>query len=106
MHVHVHVACAQAYMRGDFVASSLIIGSTSKDGTAAFYGAAPLANATAAEWRAAMLRRWGPVKAPAVMARYSLERFRLNMSGVPAVSASYIEADADEVPPEYVPLYP
>ena len=73
----------------------MIIGHTSKDGTASFYGTAPLANATPAEWRAAMQRRWGAM-APEVMQQYSLARFSgANASKAPAVSQSYIEADAD-----------
>lgn len=85
----------QAYARGATHAKALIIGHTTKDGTASFYGTAPLANATEAEWAAAMKVRWG-ADAARVMARYSLRRFGNLSHGVPAATASYIEADADE----------
>ena len=84
---------AEAYKAGRTVTDALVVGHTSKDGTSGFYGTAPLANATSSQWAEAMTRRWGR-HARAVMARYSLERF--GNGSVPAVSASYIEADADE----------
>eukprot|EP00965_Chrysotila_dentata_P021549 713801-Pleurochrysis_carterae.AAC.2 len=65
---------------------SVAEGATSKDGTAQFYGTAPLANASAGDWARFMHRRWG-AKAAQVMARYPLEAF----NGSPA--SAYIEAD-------------
>jgi carboxylesterase type B len=85
---------AQSYSTGRLNAEALIIGHTSKDGTAAFYASSPLANSTADDWKAAMIHRWGS-KADAVMRQYSLERFA-NASHGPPVTQSYIEADADE----------
>ena len=82
-----------AYSSGQLNAQSMLLGHTSKDGTSAFYGKAPLANATFMEWKQAMRTRWG-ADAPAVMAQYSLGRFQ-SASDVPAVTASYIAADAD-----------
>ena len=76
-------------------ADGLLLGHTSKDGTAPFYGVAPLANASARAWAAAMHARWGR-RAPAVMAHYPLSRFA-NLSAVPAVPQSFVEADADNV---------
>ena len=71
----------------------LLLGHTSKDGTAPFYGVAPLANASRDEWATAMHRRFGK-RAPEVMAHYPLSRF-VNRSRVPAAPQSYVEADAD-----------
>ena len=83
-----------AYSRGELNAvNGMIIGHTTKDGTASFYGKSPLANATDDEWTKAMGRRWG-VNATKVMAQYPLSRFA-NLSKVPAVTQAYIEADAD-----------
>ena len=48
-----------AYKSGSLHAQRLLIGHTTKDGTAAFYSSAPLANATADQWRVAMQKRWG-----------------------------------------------
>ena len=79
-----------AYASGKTHATELIVGATSKDGTAQMYGTAPLANATAAEWRSLLAKRWGPAAA-AVMAQYPLQaRFGGD------AAAAYIEADADE----------
>lgn len=78
-----------SYVQGDTVARRLLIGHTSKDGTAQFYGSALLANASAAQWASAMNRRWG-ARSRAVMERYPLARFG-NLA-----SAAYIEADSDE----------
>ena len=70
--------------------SDFIIGTTSKDGTAAFYGHAPLANVSGAD---AYLRHlttaWGAPLAAKIKDRYSLERFEGD------VSAAFIQADAD-----------
>ena len=49
--------------------------------------------ATAAQWATAMDGRWG-ARAAAVKARYSLARFAKGPA--PAVTQSYVEADADE----------
>ena len=49
-----------AYASGKTHAAEFIVGATSKDGTAQMYGTAPLANATAAEWRTMMAKRWAP----------------------------------------------
>ena len=81
------------YRSGATHAQQLIIGHTSKDGTASFYATAPLANATSAEWEAAMHRRFGR-HAPEVMKQYPLERYEAGAA--PAVTSSYIAADGDE----------
>ena len=86
---------AHVYAADATTALDLIVGTTSKDGTASFYGApTPEANATAAQWASAMRTRWGGRSAQ-VMARYPLARFRSRYP-VPLPTASYIEADADE----------
>ena len=81
------------YSSGKTVASELIVGHTSQDGTAAFYSKAPLANASVTGWDGWMEQRFG-AKAAAVKGRYSLERY----SHMPytAVSASFVSADGDE----------
>lgn len=84
----------EAYSMGLLNArGGMIMGHTSKDGTAPFYGVAPLANATPAMWATAMQSRWG-ANASKVIARYPLDRFS-NGTKVSAVAASYVEADAD-----------
>jgi len=70
-------------------AGGMIIGHTSKDGTAAFYGVAPLSDDTSeASYVKAMQTRWG-VHADLVLQQYPLSRF----DGSP--SSAYIQADAD-----------
>lgn len=80
---------AAAYADGSLNSKEMMVGHTSKDGTASFYGTAPLANATAQQWRDAMRRRWKS-RSDAVAAHYPLSRF------AQSASAAYIEADADE----------
>ena len=79
----------EAYAAGRTVATESIVGHTSRDGTAAFYGAAPLANASASDWRAAVASRWLE-RSAAVAIEYPLSRY----DG--SASAAYIDADADE----------
>ena len=77
--------------------SALIVGHTSKDGTAAFYGTAPTlgtvppdANQTGpAAYAAALRRAWGSKLAPKIAAQYPLAKY----GG--SAQAAFIQADAD-----------
>ena len=83
----------EAYASGRTHAEALIVGHTSFDGTAAFYSAAPLANATVQEWHDRMRTRFRAV-ATSVQRQYSLQRYAAKP--YPAVPASFIAADSDE----------
>lgn len=75
-----------AQINGD----SVIIGHTSKDGTAAFYGIAPtLDNSTPSDLFKAFEFEWGRTLGPKVFAQYSLSRFN------GSVQAAFVQADAD-----------
>ncbi|KAH8053331.1 acetylcholinesterase [Aureococcus anophagefferens] len=67
-----------------------IVGTTSKDGTAAFYGRAPLDNVTGSDVYLRHLERaWGSAVAARVAEHYSLDNFGGD------VAAAFIQADAD-----------
>ena len=68
----------------------IMLGATSKDGTAGFYGTAPLWNASGQEaYAAAMRGRWGAASYEAVMAQYPLTRFN------GSVPSAFLQADGD-----------
>jgi len=84
------------FRKGLLNPSRMIIGTTSYDGTAAFYGTAPTLGFIASDkkqttpqaWLTAMQMAWGP-RAQEVMRQYPLERFE----GSP--QRAFVRADAD-----------
>jgi hypothetical protein len=88
---------AELFAKGVVNAKAMIVGHTSKDGTAAFYGDAPLVNTTGeAAYVKHMAMAWkgktaanGSALLPLVLAQYPLARFN------GSVSSAFLQADAD-----------